>query len=52
MNNKITRESWIMIATSIIDIVNDGRDYGNDDLVINDLEELLTDEGIITVIND
>lgn len=52
MNNKITRESWELIATEIINICENGRDYGTDYYTKKDLEEYLTNEGIITVIDD
>ena len=52
MDNKITRESWKLIATEIISICENGRDYGADYYTMKDLEEYLTNEGIITVIND
>ncbi len=52
MNNKITRESWELIATEIINICESGREYGSDDFTMKDLEEYLTNEGIITVIDD
>lgn len=49
---KITRESWELIAEEIINIVEDNRDYGNDEITARELEKLLTDEGIIEVIKD
>lgn len=50
--SKITRESWDLIAKDIIDTVEDNRFYGSDALTIKELEDLLTDYGIIRVIDD
>ena len=50
MDNKITRDSWELIAENIVHIVeNNSQDY---DAAINELEDYLTDEGIITVVNE
>lgn len=50
--NRITRESWDLIAKDIIDTVEDNRFYGSDALTIKELEDFLTDCGIIRVIDD
>ena len=50
--SKITRESWNLIVTDIIDIVESNRYYGTDDFTNKELEDLLTDCGIIRVIDD
>jgi len=50
--SKITRESWDLIAKDIIDTVEDNRFYGSDAFTIKELEDLLTDCGIIEVIDD
>lgn len=50
MGGKITRESWEIIASEIINIVDECRDYGNDEITFRELEEYLTGEGIIEVI--
>lgn len=50
--SKITRESWNLIVTDIIDIVKSNRDYGTDDFTNKELEDFLTDCGIIRVIDD
>lgn len=47
---KITRESWEIIAAEIINIVEEDRDYGSDDITANDLEDYLKSEGILEVI--
>ena len=50
MDNKITRDSWELIAENIVHIVEkNSQDY---DAAINELEDYLTDEGIITVVNE
>ena len=49
---RITKESWKLIATEIINIVESDRDYGLDVFTIYDLEMYLTDKGIINVIKD
>ena len=46
MDNKITRDSWELIAENIVHIVENAQDY---DAAINELEDYLTDEGIIVV---
>lgn len=50
--NKITKESWELIAEEIINIVEENRDYGSDDITARELKEYLEDEGIITVVDD
>lgn len=49
MAEKITRESWNIIATEIINIVEDARDYGSDIITINKLQEYLEGEDIIEI---
>ena len=49
---KITRESWKLIAEEIINIVEDNRDYGNDEITAKELEQLFADEDIIEVVED
>lgn len=49
---KVTREIWNLIATDIIDTVEDNRFYGSDALTIKELEDLMRDYGIIEVIDD
>lgn len=50
--NRITRDSWEIIARDIIDIVEDNRFYGVDEITINELESYLTDAGIVEVIEE
>jgi len=50
VGGKITRESWELIAENIVHIVKkNSQDY---DAAINELEDYLTDEAIITVVNE
>ena len=49
---RITEDSWNLIATEIINIVEDHRDYGSDELTSNALKEYLEGEGIIEVFDD
>ena len=50
MSNRITRESWNMIAQEILYVVDNN--YYDVDAIFNELEQLLTAEGIIEVIDD
>lgn len=49
---KITKESWDLIATEIINIVENHRDYGSDEFTCNALKEYLENEGIIEVMDE
>lgn len=49
---KITRESWMFIAKEIINIVEDNRDYGTDAITMDELEEFLTGQGVLEIIEE
>lgn len=49
---KITRESWELIAENIINIVEDNKNFGNDEITMGELEDYLTNEGIIEVMKE
>lgn len=52
MAERITRESWDVIAEEIINIVEYNRDFGSDEFTKRELEEFLTGEDIINVMDE